>query len=139
VRGGRGEQLFFDVDQVISLIVGQGELVLQLDGSGRAGLLAVTAEDAAAEVDLVHLGVALPLGVAFLLGVLAGLDINAAGRAIGRAEAAAHTQLQPVLSLQLVPPAETGVEANPFLRILNRDGLGEEIPEGDPHASENLV
>src|SRR5207248_7318498 len=84
--------------------------------------LAVAAEDAAAHVDLVDLGVALA-GRHLVVGrVLGGDDADALGRARGDAQRAAHALLEPrVLEpVQLVAPAEARVDGRLLLGILDR-------------------
>src|SRR5881409_1395037 len=85
---GLGEQHLLGEDQVGAVVVGHLVLVAHRDRVERAGDLAVAAEDAAGEVDLVDLGVALAGGDAVLGIVLGGDDPDAVGGAGGGTEGA---------------------------------------------------
>src|SRR5215813_3593324 len=82
---GLGEQHLLGEDQVGALVVGELVVVPHRDRVERAGDLAVAAEDAARQVDLVHLRVSLARRDAVLGRVLGGHDADAVRRAGGRA------------------------------------------------------
>src|SRR5579884_584818 len=131
----RREQHVLRVDLVVAVVLGNLELVAERDRVERAGELAVAAEDAAAEVDLVDPRVALAGRDAVVGRVLRRHDADAVGGAGGRAERAADALLQPVLvPPQPVPAAEARVDRPLVLRVLLRDRLLEDLLEGDPEA-----
>src|SRR5579862_2650055 len=135
----RGEQHVLRVDLVVAVVLRDLELVAERDRVERAGELAVAAEDAAAEVDLVDPRVALAGRDAVFRRVLGGDDPDAVGGAGGRAERAADALLEPVLVLpETVPPAEARIDRPLVLRVLLRDRLLEDLLEGDAEALERL-
>src|SRR5437762_7838379 len=97
---GRSEEHVLRVDLVVAVVLRDLELVAERDRVERACELAVAAEDAAAEVDLVDPRVALAGGDAVVSRVLGRDHANAVRGACGRAERAADALLEPVL----VPP-----------------------------------
>src|SRR3954463_7159219 len=107
-----GEQHLLGEDQVGAVVVGELVLVAHRDRVERAGDLAVAAEDAAAEVDLVDRGVALAGGDAIAGDVLGGDDADAVGRAGGGAERAADAFLEAGVleAVQFVAAAEARVD-----------------------------
>src|SRR5215208_1237955 len=107
-----GEQHLLGEDQVRPVVVGHLVVVTHRDRVERACDLAVAAEDAARQVDLVHGGVALPGADAVVRRVLRRDHANAVGRAGGGAERAADVLLQPRVleAVQLVAPAEARVD-----------------------------
>src|ERR1700760_3610998 len=102
-----GEQHLLREDQVGAVVVGHLVVMPHRDRVERARDLAVAAEDAAREVDLVDRGVALAGADAVLRRVLGGDDADAVGRARGRAQRAADALLQPGVleAMELVAPA----------------------------------
>src|SRR5476649_2809005 len=88
----------------------------------RARDFAVAAEDAAAEVDLIHRRIALAGRDPQLRGVLGGDDSDAVRRAGCGAERAADTLLKPRVleAVQLVAPAEARVDRHFLLGVLDR-------------------
>src|SRR5213075_1863010 len=115
------------------------ELVAERDRVERARELAVAAEDAAAEVDLIDPRVALAGRDAVVGRVLGGDDPDAVGRAGGGAERAADALLQPVLvPPEPVPAAEARIDRPLVLRVLLRDRLLEDLLEGYPEPLERL-
>src|ERR1700687_973289 len=81
------------------------------DGIGRARFHAITAEDAARVIDVVHAGVALTRGDSVRVDVLSSLDINAICGAGGRAQEAANTLFQSAfVAVQDVDPAVARLE-----------------------------
>src|SRR5437899_614849 len=90
-----GEQHVLRVDLVVAVVLRELELVAERDRVERARELAVAAEDAAAEVDLVDPRVALAGRDAVVRRVLGGDHPDAVRRAGGRAEGTAHALLQP--------------------------------------------
>src|SRR5437773_2422033 len=76
-RADRHEKLFLAIDKVRGVERGELEAVAVRDGVGGASLDAVSAEDAAVVIDVVHRGVALGARDAALGSVLGGLDVDA--------------------------------------------------------------
>src|SRR3989440_4919074 len=113
-----GQQHLLGEDQVGAVVVRQLVVVAHRDRVERAGDLAVAAEDAATEVDLVDRGVALAGRHSVLGVVLSGDDADAVGRAGGGAERAADALLQPRVleAVQLVAAAEAPVDRRLLLR-----------------------
>jgi hypothetical protein len=107
----------------------------------RAGHLAVAAEDAAGEVDLVDLGVALAGGDAVLRVILGGDHPDAVGRAGGGTERAADALLEARVleAVQLMAPAEARVHRGLLLGVLDRDGALEHPSEGGAQAAQGLA
>src|SRR3954462_8331077 len=101
-----GEQHLLGEDQVGPVVVRHLIVVAHGDRVERAGDLAVAAEDAARQVDLVHRGVALTGADAVLRRVLGRDDPDAVGRAGRGAQRAAHALLQAAVleAVQLVTP-----------------------------------
>src|SRR3954467_13106862 len=91
---GLGEQHLLGEDEVGAVVVRHLVVVAHRDRVERARDLAVAAEDAAREVDLVDRGIALAGADAGLLRVLGGDDADAVRRAGGRAQRAADALLQ---------------------------------------------
>src|SRR4051812_34788376 len=130
-----GEQHVLRVDLVVAVVLRELELVAERDRVERARELAVPAEDAAAQVDLVDARVALARGDAVVRRVLGGDDADAVGGACRRAERAADALLQAVLvAPQAVAAAEARIERALVLRVLLRDRLLEDLLEGDAEA-----
>src|SRR5689334_9998606 len=77
VGGYRHQQGFLAINQVAGVEGGKLEAVTVSDGVCRAGLDAITAEDAAVVVDVIDLGIAFGAADAVLFRVLGGFDINA--------------------------------------------------------------
>src|SRR4051812_49185685 len=136
----RREQHVLRVDEVVAVVLGDLELVAERDRVERARDLAVAAEDAAAEVDLVDARVALAGGDAVVGRVLGRDDADAVGRARGGAERAADALLEPVLvPPEPVPAAEARVERPLVLRVLLRDRLLEDLLQRDAEALQRRV
>src|SRR5579871_6997485 len=132
---GLGEKHVLRVDLVVAVVLGDLVLVAERDRVERARELAVAAEDAAREVDLVDPRVALAGRDAVVRRVLGGDDADAVGRARRGAERAADALLQPVLvAPDPVPPAEARVDRPLVLRVLLRDRLLEDLLERDAEA-----
>src|SRR5215467_5328629 len=97
-RGGRRrghEQIRLVPDEIVLAVHRQLVVLAHEDGTDRAGLFAVAAEDAAGLVDLIDRGIAgAGLDVA---GVLRRFEINGVRRAGYGAESAGHTLLEIVL------------------------------------------
>src|SRR5215212_3024310 len=134
---GLRQQHVLRVDEVVARVLRELELLLERDRVERAGELAVAAEDAAAEVDLVDPCVALAGGDPVVGGVLRRHDADAIGGAGSRAEGAADALLEPVLEApEPVAPAEARVDGPLVLRVLLRDRLLEDLLQRDAEALE---
>src|SRR3954447_12523979 len=138
---GLGEQHLLGEDEVGAVVVGHLVVVAHGDRVERAGDLAVAAEDAAREVDLVDGRVALAGRDAVLRRVLGGDDADAVGRARGGAQRAADALLEPRVleAVELVTAAEARVDRHLLLRVLDRlrpldeaGGRGLVAPQGLP-------
>src|SRR4051794_10956719 len=116
-----GEQHLLGEDQALAVVVGHLVVVAHRDRVEGTGDLAVAAEDAAREVDLVDRREALAGRDPLAWDVLGGDDPDAVGRAGGGAERAADALLEPgVLELvQLVPAPEARVDRRLLLRVLD--------------------
>src|SRR5450755_122722 len=126
-----GEQHLLREDQIRAVVIGHLVVVPHRDRVERARHLAVAAEDAAAEIDLVHGGVALTGRDPVLGRVLGGHDTNAVRRAGRGAERAADALLQPgVLEpVQLVATSVALVDGSLVLGVLDRDRARSESRE----------
>ena len=135
------QQHLLGEDQVLAVVVGDLVLVAHRDRVERAGDLAVAAEDAAREVDLVDLGVALAGGDALVGIVLRGDDPDAVGGAGGGAERAADALLQPGVleAVQLVAAPEARVDGGLLLRVLDRHRALEDPGEGRLQPAQRLA
>ena len=132
----RPQQFLFGVDQRRRIVAGDFEIVAVGDGVGGAGFHAVAAEDAAVVVDVVDIGVALAAAEAFGGGVFGRFDINAVGRAGGRAQEACNAFLQAVLvALEHVHAAITLLQLRRAVWVVLGYRRREHLPEGDAHAS----
>src|SRR5215216_3405420 len=136
-----GEQHLLGEDQVRAVVVRHLVVVAHRDRVERARDLAVAAEDAPREVDLVHRRVALAGADAVLGGVLGRHDADAIGRAGGGAERAADALLEPgVLEpVQLVAAAEARVDRGLLLRVLVGVCALGPAPEHGLHAAQRLA
>src|SRR3954454_24917182 len=135
------QQHLLGEDQVLAVVVGHLVLVAHRDRVEGAGHLAVAAEDAPGEVDLVDLGVAFAGGHAVIGIVLRRDDPDAVRGAGGRAERAADALLEArVLELvKLVAPPEAGVHRCLLLRVLDRDRALDDAREGGLEPAEGLA
>src|SRR3954454_17677169 len=106
-----GEQHLLGEDQVGPVVVRHLVVVAHGDRVERTGDLAVAAEDAARQIDLVDRGVALAGAHAVVRRVLGRDHADAVGRARGRAQRAADALLEARVleAVELVPPAEARV------------------------------
>src|SRR6266540_280283 len=136
-----GEQHLLREDQVRAVVVGHLVVVAHRDRVEGAGDLAVAAEDAAGEVDLVDLRVALAGGDAMVRVVLKGDDPDAVGRAGGRAERAADALLEAGVleAVQLVAAAKALVDRRLLLGVLDRHGALEHPAERGAQPAEGLA
>src|SRR5450755_1835048 len=138
---GLGEQHLLGEDQIGARVVRELVVVAHGDRVERTGHLAVAAEDAAAEVDLVDGGVALAGRDAQLGRVLGRHDTDAVRRAGRRAERAADALLQARVleAVQLVPAAEAWVDRRLLLGVLDRDRALDDSPKGRPQTTQGLA
>src|SRR4051812_45546036 len=118
---GLGEEHLLGEDQVGAVVVGHLVVVAHRDRVERARGLAVAAEDAARQVDLIDGGVALAGADAVVGRVLGGDDADAVGRAGGGAQRAADALLQAgvVEAVELVAAAEARVDRDLLLGVLD--------------------
>src|SRR5262245_22164251 len=136
-----GEQHLLGEDQVRAVVVGHLVVVAHRDRVERARHLAVAAEDAAAEVDLVDLGVALAGRDPVVRVVLMRDDPDAVGRTGRGAERAADALLEArvIEAVQLVAAAEPRVDRRLLLRVLDRHGPLGDAAAGGAQAAEGLA
>src|SRR5437763_6711113 len=136
-----GQEHLLGEDEIGAVVVGELVVVAHCDRVERARQLAVAAEDAARQVDLIHGGVALARGDAVGGGVLRGHHADAVGRAGRGAERAADALLEPGVleAVQLVTTAEARVHGHLLLGVLHRDGPLGDAPERRPHAAQRLA
>src|SRR6185295_18126826 len=107
------------VNEVVARVLRELVLRLERDRVEGARELAVAAEDAAREVDLVDAGVALAGRDAVVRRVLGRDDADAVRGTGGGAERATDALLEPVLMPpEPVPAAEARVDRAPELRVL---------------------
>src|SRR5215211_3903620 len=133
----RRQEHVLRVDLVVAVVLGELVLVAERDRVERARELAIAAEDAAADVDLVDPRVPLAGRDAVVGRVLGGDDADAVRRAGRGAERAADALLEPVLvSPEPMAPAPAWVHGALVLGVLLRDRLLEELLEGDREALE---
>src|SRR3954447_15674817 len=128
-------------DQVLAVVVRDLVLVAHGDRVERARDLAVAAEDAAGQVDLVHLGVALAGRLSVVGVVLGGDHPDAVGWAGRGAQRAADALLEPGVleAVQLVAAPETRVDGRLLLRVLDRHGSLDDPGEGRLQAAKRLA
>src|SRR3954453_5814747 len=136
-----GQQHLLGEDEIGAVVVGHLVVVAHRDRVERARDLAVPAEDAAREVDLVHGGVALARADAVLLGVLGRDDADAVGRAGCGAQRAADALLQPGVleAVQPVAPAEARVHRDLVLGVLVRRDVLELARKGRLQPAQRLA
>src|SRR4051812_10053457 len=136
-----GEQHLLGEDEVGAVVVGHLVVVPHRDRVERARDLAVAAEDAARQVDLVDGGVALAGRDAVVRRVLRRDDADAVGRACGRAERAADALLEAGVleAVQLVAPAESRVDRRLLFGILDRHRTLDEARERRLEAAQRLA
>src|SRR5205807_9398494 len=105
-----------------------------------AGQLAVAAEDAAAHVDLVDLGVALAGRDLVVRGVLGRDDADALGGARRDAQRAADALLEARVleAVELVAAPKAGVDRRLVLGVLERDRALDQAPESGSEAAQRL-
>src|SRR5450755_79122 len=117
-----GQQHLLGEDEIGAGVVRHLVVVAHGDGIERARDLAVAAEDAAAQVDLVHGGVALAGGHAVHRRVLGRHHADAVSRARRGTERAADALLKArvLKAVELVAAAEAGIDGRLLLRVLNR-------------------
>src|SRR4051794_15388778 len=135
------EQHLLGEDQVLTVVVGHLVLVAHRDRVEGTGHLAVAAEDAAREVDLVDLGVALAGGHAVIGIILSRDDPDAVRRARRGAQRTTDALLEAgVLELvELVAAAEPRVDRRLLLRVLDRDRPLDDARERGLQPAEGLA
>jgi hypothetical protein len=133
-----GEQHLLGEDQVGPVVVRHLVVVAHRDRVERARDLAVAAEDAARQVDLVHRGVALTGADAVLRRVLGRHHADAVRGAGRRAQRAADALLQARVleAMELVAPAEARVDRRLLLGVADRPRALDHAPEGHLQALE---
>src|SRR5215467_13803613 len=136
----RGRQhLLLAIDQIRGIKRRQFKAVSVRDRIRRAGFHAISAENAAVVIDVVHLRVALGATYPIRLCVLCGFDIDAVRWARGCTQETGHALFQTVLvALQDVHPAKALLELRAPQRswavrvVFDLRGL-EHLHEGDAH------
>src|SRR5437763_15195679 len=131
-----GEQHLLGEDEVGAVVVRELVVVAHGDRVERAGELAVAAEDALREVDLVHGRVALAGGDAQIGSVLGGHHADAVGGAGGGAQRAADALLKARVleAVQLVAAAKAREHGHLLLRLPDRDRALGDAREGRAQA-----
>src|SRR3954471_15073096 len=127
-----GEQHLLGEDQVRAVVVGHLVVMPHRDRVERTCDLAVPAEDAARQVDLVDGRVALARADPVVGRVLRGHDADAVGRAGGRAQRAADALLEPRVleAMKLVATPEARVDRRLLLGVVDRDRTLDHAGEG---------
>src|SRR5271156_3088044 len=124
------EELLFAVDEGVYVVGGEFETMAVGDGVGGAGFDAIAAEDAAAVIDVVDLGVALSGGDAIVGGVFGSLDVDAVRGAGSGAEEAADALFEAVfIALENVNATIARLEIRGRVGVVFRDGLTESVSE----------
>src|SRR5215469_69068 len=125
------QQIFLFIDQVAPVKLPQFEIRRKLNGVGRAGLFAPTAEDAAREID------AKELRKTPARFVLRGLQRDASNRARDCTELAGHAALASIgIARQNDPAPVARGEIRFLLRVLNGDSLLEGMKKNVPNCPE---
>src|SRR3954447_8661031 len=116
-----GEQHLLGEDEIGPVVIRHLVVVAHGDRVERARDLAVAAEDAARQVDLVDRGVALTGAHAVLGRVLGRHHADAVGRAGGRAQRAADALLEPRVleAVELVAPPEARIDGRLLLGVVD--------------------
>ena len=139
VGGHRHQQRLFTIDQVAGVEGRKFETVAVRDRVSRAGLNAVSAENAAVVVDVIDLGVALGAANAVLFRVLGGLNVNAVGRAGSSAEETGNAFFQAIfVALQLMQSTKAFLKNGTlvgqlFVGIILNNGGRKHLPQGYRH------
>jgi hypothetical protein len=134
------QQGFFAIDQIAGIERGQLKAVAVRDGVRGAGFNAVTAEDAAVIVNVIDLGVAFRAADALLFRIVCGFNVNAIGRARGRAKKTGNALFQTVfIALQLMQPAETFLKNRALIGqllvgIILNNGGSKHLPQSHGHS-----
>src|SRR3954454_2561769 len=136
-----GQQHLLREDEVGAVVVRHLVVVAHRDRVERARDLAVAAEDAARQVDLVDGGVALAGRDAVVGRVLGRHHADAVGGAGRGAEGAADALLEPRVleAMQLVAAAEARVHRRLLLGVLDRHRTLDEAGEGRLEAAQRLA
>src|SRR6202012_3267649 len=122
-----------------AVVVGHLVVVGHRQSSGRAGLDAQAAADAAQVVDLVHPAVALARRKPCLVGVVGAFDVDRVGGAGPCAKLAADALLQAVgVAVELVPAVVARLDRPWLLRIPLGDPLFEHRCEGDAESGDAI-
>ena len=129
--GSYFKKLFFAVNKRVDVVGREFEAMTVRDGIGRARFHAITAEDAARVIDVVHAGIALARGNAVCVDVFRGFDVNAICRASRRTQEAANTLFKTTfIAVQDVDSAVARLKMHGFVRIVFRDRLTKHVAEG---------
>ena len=106
------------------MVISQFKILTEHDSAGRTGFLAITAEDAPAEVD------SEPLRIAPAVFILGGLQRDAVDGTRGRAEVAPTAALAAVgVAREYDPPAPPRRDIRLTFRILHRHRPPAEVRE----------
>jgi hypothetical protein len=125
------EQLVFAIDQGIDVVRGELKPVPVGDRIGRACLDAITAENTARIIDVVHARITFARRNAFRIRIFSGLYINAICRARRRTQEAPYALFQAAfVAVQHVNPTIARLKMHRLVRIILGDRLPKDISEG---------
>ena len=131
------EQIFLVFDHFARSVHGPFEVVAVLDGVGRAGVYAKSAQDAAAIINLINPGVAMIHAYALIVRsrIFCAFDVNRVCRAGRRAQKARHAKLFAVIvDVQEVFASEAAVDSDSFFGVTDSFFFGWDVAERDAHA-----
>src|SRR4029077_12720651 len=125
------EKLLFAIDQRIDVVGGELKPMAVRDRIRGARLHAITAENTARIIDVVHAGITLPRRNALRVRIFRGLDINTICRARRRTQEAPYALFQAAfVAVQHVNPAIARLKMHRLVRIILGDRLPKDISEG---------
>ncbi len=131
------EQVFFVFDHFARSVHSPLEVVAVIDGVGRAGVHAESAQNAAAIINLINLGVAMIHADALFVRslVFSAFDVNRISRASRRAQKARNaTFLAVFVDVQKVFASEAAVYVDGFFGVTDSFFFGWNVAERDAHA-----
>jgi len=139
-RGNCGDWILFQkllltINEGIDVVGGELKAVAVRYGISRARFHAITAENAARIIDVVHARIALARGDSVCINVLRGFDVNAIRGASRRAEEATNALFQSAfIPVENVNPAVARLKMHRFIRVVLRDRLAKHISKGHAEA-----